>query len=347
MDPVQRAQLMIAAHRYDDACAELERLVASDPDHHQGLCLLAQAHLGARRPERALVAGDAAVRSAPDDTWGQRLRALALHGLDRDAEALPVGRWMVAAEPDSWRSWWLLSVVSRRVSGAQDESLHAGGRAVSLAPDIADTHAAYGSALLQTGRLDAAETAFRRALAIDPEDAFSHNGLGQLALRRGRTADAAVGFRDALLTQPQEQAARHNLEVALQVAARPYVITVWICAVVVSYVVPEGSHDQLARVAGAVAALVAAGVLAATVGRFAVGLPAGLRRHYARFVRSELRLWAGALLLLAPVALLLAVAAVPHAVFGLAVAAAGCALVGRVLFLRGARWSLFGLRRRR
>ncbi len=344
---VQRVRLLLEARRWDEAVAALGPVLAAAPGEAEPYCLLAQAHLGARRPPDAAAAAGQALAVEPASTWAHRLYALALHNAGQDAPALASARWLTSVEPDEWRSWWVLSVVARGLGlQAQPEALAAATRAVALAPDNADTHDALASTLLAAGRLDDAEASFRRALAINPADPFAHNGLGQLALRRRDPAAAAVGFRRALSADPRESAARHNLQVALQQAARPLALTIWVCALALRFVTDSRLSDTTVRLAAAVAALVATGTLVRAVRRFLARLDPSLRGFYRRLVLEDRRLGAGVALHLVAVLTIYLVIVLPRAaddgLWGVAVLAV---LLGRVLFFRGG-WRRRGVRRR-
>lgn len=333
---LHRVRLLLDAARWDDAVAALAPILATAPDDAEPRCLLAQAYLGLRQPADAVDAAAGALAVDPASTWAVRLHALALHNAGRNWEAVSAGRWLVAAEPDEWRAWWVLSV-SARGCGARGlvEAEAAAEHAVALAPEHADTHDAYASALLARGRVEEAEAAFRRALALDPTDAYAHNGLGQVALQRKDPAAAANGFRRALLADPRESAARHNLRVALQQAARPLAFTVAVCALLLRFVTDSAPSDLVTRVAGAAAGLVATGVLVWSGRSLLARLDPTLRTYYRRLIVSDRRLSAGLTLHGLAVLTLYLVAVLPRVADPtLWLVAFGAVLGGRVLLFR-------------
>lgn len=71
-------------------------------------------------------------------------------------------------------------------------------RAVSLAPELAATHATLGIALKRAGRGGEAIAAFERAVALDPRDEGTHVNLGRALREAGDLASAIVHFRHAV-----------------------------------------------------------------------------------------------------------------------------------------------------
>jgi Flp pilus assembly protein TadD len=88
-------------------------------------------------------------------------------------------------------------------------------RLVPLSRDSAPALFNLGHALLEGGRLDAAQAAFTRALELVPNSAPTMTGLAEVALRRGDAPTAAALCRRALAVNGRWAAASQLLGVAL------------------------------------------------------------------------------------------------------------------------------------
>lgn len=84
--------------------------------------------------------------------------------------------------------------------------------AVRLNPNqFPDAYYNYGVVLMQKGKLDEAERAFRRALEINPSFADAHNNLGYLLERQGKSAEAIEEYKKALGYKQDFRQAHFNL----------------------------------------------------------------------------------------------------------------------------------------
>ncbi len=80
-------------------------------------------------------------------------------------------------------------------------------RALDLAPDSSDAHAARGFVLFLQNDVDAAEASFGQAMQLDPLQFESRYFLGRIRFQQGRHEDAAELFDEALAAREDYQAA--------------------------------------------------------------------------------------------------------------------------------------------
>lgn len=78
------------------------------------------------------------------------------------------------------------------------------------APNDAELLIAYGGALLESGRLEPAETAFAHALAVDPRSIAANDAVGNLLLEQHQDPEAMDRFETVLATAPQNSVARQG-----------------------------------------------------------------------------------------------------------------------------------------
>ena len=168
---IARAAILIDQARLEEATADLDAVRAIVPSDHQSALLHA---LILARTYRA-----ADARSAVD-----RL-ASAIDRENRDRREKGPSRILLAG------------VVSHS-RGALDESLHALGRYIELAPQHAGARALVGGILAQRGDLAGAIATLRPALASAPEDTRLLGLLGGFLMRAGRHGEAIPAIEAAL-----------------------------------------------------------------------------------------------------------------------------------------------------
>jgi tetratricopeptide (TPR) repeat protein len=93
--------------------------------------------------------------------------------------------------------------------------------ALRLSPDMAETHANLGNALVRLDRLPEAISQFEEALRLNPRLAPTHRSLGEALVHSGRLPEAISQFEEALRLNPRDDEARADLERARWPAAAP------------------------------------------------------------------------------------------------------------------------------
>lgn len=215
---LERAGLLIAQNRHEDAIGELQRLLAAEPDNARahawlGYCI-AQDRDRLREAAREV---EQAVHLDPDDPLVFYLQAViceyrnqtgeALTAIERSIQLDPVhadffglkagllgrlNRWedaLQAAEtglqhhPEDPRCQSVRIHALERL-GRVDDAVRQADSAVARAPDSADAHASRGWALLQQGQIRESQAAFREALRLQPNNDFARQGMIQ-ALNNG------------------------------------------------------------------------------------------------------------------------------------------------------------------
>jgi tetratricopeptide (TPR) repeat protein len=85
----------------------------------------------------------------------------------------------------------------------------------SYRPDDSFAHVGLGNALVDLGRYEEAETAYREAIRTDPDHATAHNNLGVALAYLDRYAEAETAYREAIRTDPDHATAHYGLGNAL------------------------------------------------------------------------------------------------------------------------------------
>jgi len=94
--------------------------------------------------------------------------------------------------------YWVSSEANLRAAAA------AGGRAVELAPQLAETHVARGVALSLNRQPDAAEREFQQALALKPNLFAAHYHYARHCRTVGRFEESAAWFESACALRPED-----------------------------------------------------------------------------------------------------------------------------------------------
>ncbi|MGL5094987.1 MAG: tetratricopeptide repeat protein [Planctomycetia bacterium] len=167
----------------------------------------------AGRPAEAEALLRRLLKAHPND--GDALNQLALLLVQqRPAEALPLFRQATMAAPNR-PDFWINYAESLRRSGAVDDAVAAGRRAVGLDPRQANGWYNLGCALRDAELFDDAVSAYRQAVALKPDYARAHHNLANLLRREGKTPVAVEHFRKAAAADPNWWEPQYNLAATL------------------------------------------------------------------------------------------------------------------------------------
>jgi predicted TPR repeat methyltransferase len=162
--------------RLDDARAELEAVVASQPGHAEACNALGYVYVRLERQDDA-----------------ERLFRAALARNPAYLDALTN----------------LGNVLSSRKRWAEAVALYR--RALDIAPAHSDAAINLGGAFAMQGRVEEAITAYRQAIAANPANAAAYVQLGIAFKRLGKTQEAELAFREALRISPDHAEAQYFL----------------------------------------------------------------------------------------------------------------------------------------
>ncbi len=182
------------AKRYT-AADDPKNLVGLDSEMHDAISAF-ETH----RTAQALAIARDVVMKRPDMTAGRELLAFMLEQNGRLPEAIEQLRIVVAADGSNDGAIVQLALLLSQ-SGRSNEALRLlEPKQSSNDPDVLN---AYGVALLDSGRSDAAATQFERILSIDPNNAPALENLGILSLKREDVESAHAFLARALSLNPR------------------------------------------------------------------------------------------------------------------------------------------------
>lgn len=162
---INLAAARLALGRPADALAELETLLADEPQHLDAWCHRAAALAELGRDVEALACTDHVLTQDTDHRVAWYRRGLALERLRRFDEARPAFERLLALEPGHAEAWFRLGQILQR-QGRLEAALDSLDRVLTLAPEHAAAWSQRGSLLEALGRRTEAATAFERAVAL-------------------------------------------------------------------------------------------------------------------------------------------------------------------------------------
>lgn len=108
-----------------------------------------------------------------------------------------------------------------RLQGRLDKAIVSCQRAVSLNPIYAEGHSGLGNAYLDQGRLDDAVACYRKAIVLKPDFAEAHNNLGTVLGKLDKSDEAIAACQQALALKPRYAEAYYNLGNAYRARHEP------------------------------------------------------------------------------------------------------------------------------
>ena len=138
-------------------------------------------------------------------------RGFQLEQVGRVEDAIAETERSVQLDPTLVRAHINLIILYGRTGNFEKAEQHYQA-AVRLNPNqFPDAYYNYGVLLLEQGKKEEAEKAFRRALEIDPSYAAAHNDLGYVLQLQGKWSEAMGEYRKAIEEQPDFRQAHFNL----------------------------------------------------------------------------------------------------------------------------------------
>ncbi len=191
------------------ALPQFERALALKPDDTEALNELGVAELRAGRLEAAVGHLRQALALAPRNSETHLNLGVALLQKGRPESAVEFAR-ALELDPRSVGALKNLALAAERVN-RWPEAVSYFQRAADVEPDDADTRAALGAALLNTGDLRGAERELRASLAIRDGSAAAHFNLGAVLAHEEKVDAAEAEFQQAVALDPQLEPALANL----------------------------------------------------------------------------------------------------------------------------------------
>lgn len=190
------AQIHLADKNVDRAIESLDQYLRGQPNDSQALLLLASAHFGQGRHQRAAQLMNDALKTRESPEMRAML-GLALVGGGKFADAVKELETAFGKDPNQLQAGMALATIYLQ-SAQATKAVAIAQKMAKQQPNHAGAQNLLGSALAGNGDDAAARAAFERALKIDPAFAAPRIGLARLDIR-AKAFDAAQGRLGELL----------------------------------------------------------------------------------------------------------------------------------------------------
>ncbi len=197
--------------RSAEALAELEALLAAEPQHLDAWCHRSEALADLGRDAESLDCAQNVLALDPDNTAAWFHRGHALERLRRLDEAQSAFERLLALQPGHAQAWFRLAQLQQR-QGGLNEALTSLDRALALAPAQAGTWTQRGSLLQEMGRKAEAAAAFTRAIELGADAELNRFFLASLGAEPG-PANAPRAYVQALFDDYADGFDQHLVDV--------------------------------------------------------------------------------------------------------------------------------------
>jgi tetratricopeptide (TPR) repeat protein len=194
-----RAQLLSRTGDNAGAIQQYEALLELDAENAEAYAGLASCTLR-RNPARALENYEKAIGLTPRNAGYQMGKAQALELLGENVRAIEAYRAVTALEKRSDKAQYRLGLLL--AESDREAALAAFEKAIAIAPETGEYHAARGRILLALGREKEAANSLSAACQYDPGNAQLHYELGILLQQAGNRASAVKNLREAVHLAP-------------------------------------------------------------------------------------------------------------------------------------------------
>lgn len=214
---LEEAKTELDLGRSANAAAQLEALLAADPQNPVFAQVLAGALRKSGQTKRAVPLYRQAVRAHPESVEGWYDLATALQETGETAEAIVALGEAIRRDPGhpEAHNAMGLALLARR---EPEPALAEFRRATELDSRNATAWNNLGNAARELGRADESAAAYRRATIVAPRFADPWNGLGALEVSTGHLAEAVASFDRALELDPRKHEVRLNRAIAWDLA---------------------------------------------------------------------------------------------------------------------------------
>jgi tetratricopeptide (TPR) repeat protein len=212
---LERALLLYANNRYEQAITELRRALTEEPNSSYSHSMLANCLCELKRFPDALQEAGEAIRLAPEDSYAHRAYAFVLSRQGNPRQAEVAINEAIRIAPWDFEHFHFLSIVRMQQENWRG-ALEAADRGLKIQSDDVGLINVRGRALIKLGRAEEALQTVDTAIRFAPDNAYSHANKGW-SLLEAKDNDAALAhFREALRLDPTLEWAREGMATALK-----------------------------------------------------------------------------------------------------------------------------------
>lgn len=205
-----RASLFLAVGRVDNASADIDRLLQSNPNDANALALQAIIKVVQDQKSQAIEISSRAIQFSPESSsaliahsYAQQA-AFDLEGARQSIEKV------VAKDSENALAWARLAELHASF-GELDNSLLAAKKAVQIRPNLSRTQTVLGFSQLMQVDVDQAKESFNKAIVLTSSDPLPRLGLGLAKIREGDLVDGRREIEIAAGLDPNNAIVRSYL----------------------------------------------------------------------------------------------------------------------------------------
>lgn len=192
------AELLVMIKQYDEAIAELNKVIELEPSSLRANFTLGRLYLSIGEPIKAIPCLEKVAESRPDDARTMTLLLEAYYQGGRYEDGIVLGRKMVAESPDNVQLRFLLAMSLER-QGKMDEAITQLERAIELEPNFAAALNYLGYIYIDKDmELQKGVSLVKAALMIEPHNSAFLDSLGWGLYKLGRIGDAIEQLERAI-----------------------------------------------------------------------------------------------------------------------------------------------------
>lgn len=188
------------AGQFDAAISYLNRGLELEPDSYFLLNNKCGVYGMQGNLEAACACANSAIKLRPDLSGAYVNLAVCLRGKGQLDDALAAVRKGLSLESNPEALNELGAILYLR--GQRQEAIEIFRKVIALRPNLANSHASLGLALLNTGEIDQAIQSFNKAISLDPQHTMALWNLGVAFTRKGDVDTAQSVFVRTIATNP-------------------------------------------------------------------------------------------------------------------------------------------------
>jgi Tfp pilus assembly protein PilF len=194
---VVRASELLSVGRVDEARAQIDAALRTDPNASGALALRSIVNVTQNRNEEALADGQRAVEADPNSLAASIALSYAQQAKLDIARARDTLLKAVESNPDDALAWARLAE-TQLMLGDRGSARASAEKAVGIDSNLGRTQSVLGFTALAEMDTASARAAFEQAIALDASDPMSHLGRGLAKIRQGELAEGRADIEAAV-----------------------------------------------------------------------------------------------------------------------------------------------------
>ncbi|HSN61362.1 MAG TPA: tetratricopeptide repeat protein, partial [Ferruginibacter sp.] len=218
---LERAQLLLAQGRANDAIAQLKNALQQDPGSDEALSLYARCQFAQKDYDAGIQTMNNAISIDPENSYYFYLLGFGYYSANKNIPALEAFKQSQEMDPYFSETYGLMSHVYVEQKDF-NKALATANEGLAIDPENITCLNARSIAQNKLHKTDDAINTMQNALAQDPDNEYTHCTVGWNYLEKGQHKIATKHFKEALRINPNMHNAQAGLKEALKSKIAPY-----------------------------------------------------------------------------------------------------------------------------